>query len=186
MAPIVRPPCNPAGRQAQVCRGRTGSSGDEQEARLGRRAGPLKFAQDGSRPFKEGPRSRSRGPSSLAGKRLAPFPGDRRARDERAVRCGQSAVWPPRADSLPSESVLLPSSPRKVRVHAHLGRSFSVLLPTRSTSPALPGGSVAPRLRRGGRFCGRPCRGRRRRGTSTLRRPRSCPGAGRLPPGRGG
>src|SRR4051795_13491420 len=46
MAPIVRPPCNQAGRQAEVCRGRAGESGEGQEARLGRRAGLPKLSQD--------------------------------------------------------------------------------------------------------------------------------------------
>src|SRR4051794_12482214 len=61
MVPIVRSPCNQAGRQARVCRGCAGQSGDGQEERLSRRAGLPKPAQE-RRTSRGGPRSRSRGP----------------------------------------------------------------------------------------------------------------------------
>src|SRR3954451_11970762 len=105
MAPIVRPPCNLAGRQAQVCRGRAGHP-----ARAGSAAGPQ------SRTSEAPPDGRAlgKGPGAAAGallfatrqKSLRSFARDGARVTWARLRYGQSAVCPPRADWLPSKDEL--------------------------------------------------------------------------------
>src|SRR4051794_15102731 len=83
MALIVRPPCNLAGRQAQVCRGRAGHP-----VRAGRAAGPQ------SRTSEAPPDGRAlgKGPGAAAGallferrEKAPPFPAELGTRDGAAL-----------------------------------------------------------------------------------------------------
>src|SRR3954453_8502898 len=83
MAPIVRPPCNLAGRQAQVCRRRAGHP-----ARAGRAAGPQSRTSEAppdGRALGKGPGAAAGALLFSAGKRLAPFPGGGATRDGAAL-----------------------------------------------------------------------------------------------------
>src|SRR4051794_22107866 len=66
MAPIVRPPCNQAGRQAEDCRGRAGESGEGQEVRLGRRAELPKPSAGSARLSRRPPGAAAGGPLQVS------------------------------------------------------------------------------------------------------------------------
>src|SRR5690242_1619922 len=79
MAPIVRPPCNLAGRQAQVCRGRAGHP-----ARAGSAAGPQSRTSEAppdGRALGKGPGAAAGALLFLSRRKAPPFVGDGRARD---------------------------------------------------------------------------------------------------------
>jgi len=215
MAPIVRPPCNPAGRQAQVCRGRTGESGDGQEARLGRRAELLKPLTGLVAPFERPPEPQPG--ASLFGSQL-PLLRRARAGTPRVGGSGESGVSPAPAGSLWPKSGKARGDVDLAKRHAPAARRAECLREkpaaaqrtpsgvfsapesaladsgardkkkptTTSASPCALAGSGGPRPRTGARSFSRPCRARRRRGTSTPRRRGCGRGSARPRPGRGG
>ena len=187
MAPIVRPPCNQAGRQAEVCRRRTESFGDGQEARLGRRAElPKPDTGMGERPWIEAPEPQ-RGPRSFSGPPLA-------LRDR--VRGVAGSRWPCALDRFGLDAACGRVRPCAFLSRAGEGQSFGGPPPRRSgaatgfvrTSASRDGwsGSRPLHFRSGGRSFFRPFRERLRRETSTLPSRRSAWRSGRLPPDLGG